>query len=66
MKDKTLSYEDALTELNGIHESIEKGDVSIDQLEEKVKRAGELVKYCKTKLRSTEEDLSKLFEPSAE
>ena len=61
-----MSYEEALAALNTIHEAIENGEVSIDQLEVKVKEAGELINYCKSKLRGTEKDLSNLFENKSE
>lgn len=41
---------------------IEQGDISVDELSVKVKRAAELIKICKSKLTSTEEDVNKIFE----
>jgi exodeoxyribonuclease VII small subunit len=37
---------------------IEEGDISVDDLSEKVKRAALLIKICKTKLKTTEEDVN--------
>lgn len=48
-----MSYGTALAELEGIVEKLEAGAVSIDQLEEKVARAAELLKYCDSKLKAT-------------
>ena len=56
-----LSYEQALSELKKIAESIENESVSIDELADKVKRASELVEYCKEKLRNTEAELDKVI-----
>ncbi len=60
MKDKT-SYTDAFDELQIIVNEIEEGEISVDELSEKVKRAAELIRICKTKLTSTEESVSQIL-----
>ncbi len=40
---------------------IEEGQISVDELAEKVKRAAFLIKICKTKLTSTEEDVNRIL-----
>ena len=55
------NYTEAFNELQDIVSVIEQGEISIDELEEKVKRAAELIKICKTKLRTTEEDVNKIL-----
>ena len=60
MADKT-NYTDAFVELQQIVEDIESGQISVDELSEKVKRATELIRICKTKLSSTEEDVNKIL-----
>jgi exodeoxyribonuclease VII small subunit len=55
------SYEQALNELRKIAEAIENESVSIDELADKVKRASELVEYCREKLRNTEAELDKVI-----
>jgi len=57
---KIDSYEAAMKELQGIVSNIQEGEVSIDDLSASVKRAAELINYCKEKLRSTEEDIQKV------
>jgi len=52
---------EAFEELQGIVSEIEKGEISVDELSEKVKRAAQLIKICKTKLASTEEDVNKIL-----
>ena len=37
---------------------MEDGEITVDQLAIKVKRAAELIKVCKNKLTSTEEDVN--------
>lgn len=56
-----INYTDAFVELQGIVSDIEQGEISIDELSEKVKRAALLVKICKTKLATTEEDVNKIL-----
>ncbi len=59
---KNPSYEDAFNELQEIINEIEESDVSVDLLSEKVKRAVVLIKVCKDKLSSTEEDVDRILE----
>jgi exodeoxyribonuclease VII small subunit len=60
MSDK-LSYTAAFDELQKIVSEIEKGEISVDELSEKVKRAAQLIKICKSKLTNTEEDVSRIL-----
>jgi len=55
---KSISYKDAFEELNNIAQSLENDELEIDTLAKKIKRANELVKYCKEKLRAIEEDVN--------
>lgn len=59
---KEISYEQAMAELQGIVEAIENGQTNMDQLEEQVKRASELLAYCKGRLEGTTLTLQQLFE----
>ncbi|MCF8364942.1 MAG: exodeoxyribonuclease VII small subunit [Bacteroidales bacterium] len=58
---KEESYTTAFEELKQIVSEIEEGEISIDALSEKVKRAAQLIKVCKTKLTETEEDVSRIL-----
>ena len=62
MAKKEHSYLQALAELERIVKKIENDEPDVDELNELVKKASELVKYCKSKLRSTEEELKKSLE----
>ncbi|MBK7965216.1 MAG: exodeoxyribonuclease VII small subunit [Bacteroidetes bacterium] len=42
-------------------EELEQGETGIDALAKHVKRAGELIRQCKEKLRSTESEVSGLL-----
>jgi exodeoxyribonuclease VII small subunit len=56
-----LTYEEAFNELREIATEIEDETVSVDVLAEKVKRASQLIAYCQTKLKSTEQEVSKII-----
>ncbi len=58
---KESNYTEAFEELQEIVLEIEQGEISVDELAEKVKRAAVLIKICKTKLTNTEEDVAKIL-----
>ena len=55
------TYTEAFDELQSIVSEIEQGEISVDELSEKVKRAAFLIKICKQKLTSTEEDVDRIL-----
>ena len=59
---KNITYKNAITELEEILQSIQSQNIGVDDLTEKVNRASELIKYCKEKLKSSEEIIQKVFE----
>lgn len=61
METVDLTYEQALTELRQISSDIDTGNVSVDVLAEKVKRASFLINYCQTKLRASEEEVQNII-----
>ncbi len=56
-----MNYKEAKAELDSIIEDIENGDVDIDALSTKIKRAGELIQFCQQKLKETEESIDNIF-----
>ena len=54
-------YSDAFAELQQLVSEIEEGQISIDELSDKVKRATILIGICKNKLKETEEDVNKIL-----
>ncbi len=58
---KEQTYSDAFAELQQIVADIEDGEISVDELSQKVKRASELIAICKKKLTSTEEDVNQIL-----
>ncbi|WP_047446246.1 exodeoxyribonuclease VII small subunit [Alistipes sp. ZOR0009] len=61
MAKKELTYNDALEELKGILQRLEGQEVNIDQIATDVKRSSELIKFCKEKLRKTEEEVDTIL-----
>jgi exodeoxyribonuclease VII small subunit len=57
----TTNYTAAFEELERIVSEIESGEISVDELSEKVKRATHLIRICKLKLSTTEEDVNQLL-----
>ena len=58
---KEPNYTEAFEELQEIVLEIEQGEISVDELSEKVKRAAILIKICKAKLTNTEEDVARIL-----
>jgi len=58
-KGKQISYSRALSELEKIIGEIESEETDLDVLSERVKRAAYLIKFCRARLRSTEEEVKK-------
>ncbi len=58
---KEPNYTEAYEELQNIVSEIEGGEISVDILSEKVKRAALLIRICKNKLTSTEEDVGRIL-----
>jgi len=56
-----INYSAAFNELQQIVSEMESGEISVDELSIKVKRAAELIKICKLKLSTTEEDVNEIL-----
>jgi exodeoxyribonuclease VII small subunit len=56
-----MTYTAAFDELQHIVSDMEDGEITVDDLAVKVKRAAELIKICKQKLTSTEEDVNAIL-----
>lgn len=56
-----MKYTEAFEELQQIVSAMEEGQIGIDELAEKVKRATELIRICRLKLSSTEGDVQKIL-----
>ncbi len=61
MKTENLKYDDAMAELEVLVRDMEYGEISVDDLSEKIKRSAILIRFCKAKLKSTEEDVESIL-----
>lgn len=59
---KTFTYKTALEEIEDIVQKIENEEIDVDELSSLVKKAADLIKKCKAKLRDTELELDGLIE----
>jgi exodeoxyribonuclease VII small subunit len=59
---KKISYTEAFNELQEIVSEMENSEISIDQLDTRIKRASELLKICKDKLFKTEKNVQEVLE----
>jgi len=61
MATKTVSYNEAISEIEEILDKIENEELDVDELAEKVKRVSALLKICKEKLQSTNEQVEQIL-----
>ncbi|RKZ26179.1 exodeoxyribonuclease VII small subunit [bacterium] len=71
MKNKThnLKYSQAVKELEEILSGLREQEIDVDDLSAKVKRAMEIINFCKQKISSTEmeiKNIMKMFEKNKE
>lgn len=64
--EKKPGYTEAIKELEQIVSEIEQGEISVDILSEKVKRATDLIRICKSKLTTTEKDVNEILKEMKE
>ena len=57
----TITYNEALEELQTILEELNAETLDIDHLSDKVKRANQLVAHCKSKIIKTQKELDKII-----
>jgi len=62
MAEKKLSYKEAFARLEEIEALIESNRLDVDDLSEKLKEASALLKICKEKLFSVNEETKKILE----
>ncbi|MBO5234478.1 MAG: exodeoxyribonuclease VII small subunit [Alistipes sp.] len=61
MAKKEIPYTEAMAEIEKIMTKLRGESIDIDTLTAEVKRASELIEMCKQRLRTTEEEVRKLF-----
>lgn len=53
-----IGYADAMAELGDILEELERDDLDVDVLAERVRRAGELIAVCRSRIQRAEADVA--------
>ncbi|MEY3052701.1 MAG: Exonuclease small subunit [Bacteroidota bacterium] len=61
-KEKASTYEEAMHELQDITIRLQAANISMDDLADAVRRANELIRYCRERLRTTEQEIRQLTE----
>ena len=61
MKKSTLTYEEAMSQLEELVRQVENNEQGIDKLEKKKKKAQQLIAFCKDKLYATDEEIQKIL-----
>ena len=62
MANEILTYEKAFEQLTKIVSDIEQENILLDELTVKIKKASELIQFCKERLRLTEAEYQKAIE----
>jgi len=62
MAKKEQTYGEAMQELQDIMERIENEELDVDILLEEVKKAANLIKFCKDKLYKTNDEIQKILD----
>ncbi len=57
-----MTYEQAILQLDDIVRQIETGELGIDQLTAQLKRAQELITFCRDTLYKTDEEIQQLLQ----
>ena len=55
-----LGYAEAMTELEGILDELEGDHLDVDVLAERVRRAAELIKLCRTRIARAQDDVNRI------
>lgn len=62
MQKKQLTYTQAVAEIDEIVAQLDNNELDMDNLLAKVKRASELIEFCRAKLRATEDEVQKIID----
>jgi exodeoxyribonuclease VII small subunit len=58
--DETLGYADAMRELEAILDELGGDELDVDVLAERVRRASELIKLCRTRITRAQDDVARI------
>lgn len=62
MTKKSEGYAAAYDELQQILAALDQGDIDVDDLSEKVKRAADLIEFCQKRLKDTELQVKRVMQ----
>ena len=62
---KQITYEQAMTQLEALAAQMEKGELGIDELSQRLKEAQRLNKFCRQKLLNVEKEIHDILEQDA-
>jgi len=62
MAKKSATYKETITELEKILKELESNELDIDDLENKVKQAADMIELCKEKLFKTDVEIEKILQ----
>lgn len=66
MKKSTLTYEEAMSQLEELVRQVENNEQGIDKLADQLKKAQQLIAFCKDKLYATDEEIQKILKNGEE
>ena len=62
---KQITYEQAMTQLEALAAQMEKGELGIYELSQRLKEAQRLIKFCRQKLLNVEKEIHDILEQDA-
>ena len=62
---KQITYEQAMTQLEALAAQMEKGELGIDELSQRLKEAQRLSKFCRQKRLNVEKEIDDILEQDA-
>ena len=61
-QNRQMKYEEAIGQLEKIVRQMENNELDVDQLREQLKRAQQLIQFCRDKLTKTDEEIRQILE----
>ena len=61
-QNRQMKYEEAIGQLEKIVRQMENNELDVDQLSEQLKRAQQLIQFCRDKLSKTDEEIRQILE----
>ena len=62
MAKKNITYSEAVNQIEEILRKIENDELDVDELTKLVRNASDLIKYCKSRLFETEQEIEKILD----